>query len=105
VTVLGVQQQIGGRSEWEKWERIEARATQLLGQEMLEIGGAPVECDVYQLVSRAGQEKVWVLLDGPHAGAPVRSESPGGSFVAKKIEPETLAVGAKSYECAKLSGE
>ncbi len=104
-TVLGVQQHVGGRSEWEKWERIELRSIQLLGQEMLDLGGTPVECDLYQLVSRAGEEKVWTLLDGPHAGAPVRSESPGASFLAKKIEKETLAVGAKSFECARMDGE
>ena len=104
-TVLGVQQHVAGRTEWEKWERTELRSTQLLGQEMLEVGGAPVECDLYQLVSRAGEEKVWVLLDGTHAGAPVKSESPGASFLAKAIDKETLVVGTKSFECARIEGE
>ena len=45
------------------------------------------------------------LLDGPHAGAPVKVEGPGGRFVARKLEAETLTVGPTSYACAKLSGE
>ncbi len=102
--VLGVQVCVGGRAEWEKWDRCEARSTTLLGQEMVDVGGTLVDSDLYQLVSKAGTERIWVLLDGPHAGAPVKTESPGTIFVASKIEPETLAVGSKSFECAKLSG-
>jgi hypothetical protein len=104
-TVLGVQVCVGGRSEWEKWERTETRTVQLVGQEMLDLGGTLTDCDVYQLASRAGQEKIWVLLDGPHAGAPVKSESSAGSFIARKIDAEKLSVGSKSFECARMTGD
>jgi len=72
---------------------------------MVDIGGTLTECDVYQIVSKAGQEKLWVLLDGPQAGAPVKVESPAGNFLARKVEPETLTLGAKTFECARMSGE
>ena len=104
-SMLGVQQCIGGRSEWEKWERTEQRTTELLGQEMLDIGGAKCDCDVYQVQSRAGREKVWILLDGPHAGAPVRSESAGGTFVARTLGHESIPVKARTFECVKMEGD
>lgn len=96
---------LGGRSEWETWDRTDLRQTQLLGQEMVDVGGTLVECDVYQLLSKAGQEKVWTLLDGPQAGAPVRYESPSLRFQARTIEGETLTIGTKTFESAKMSGE
>lgn len=104
-TMLGVQVCLGGRSEWEKWERIDSRTAQLLGSEMVEVDGVLLDCDVYQISSRAGQEKFWTLLDGPHAGAPVKTESAIGGFLAKKIDAETLVVGSTSFACARLSGE
>ena len=104
-SMLGVQQCLGGRSEWEKWERTESRTVELAGQEMLDAGGAGWDCDVYQIQSRAGREKVWVLLDGPHAGAPVRSESPAGSFLARKLEKETVRVGSKPFDCVRMEGQ
>src|SRR5207237_8532740 len=48
--MLGVQQQSGGRTEWERWERTGQRSTQLIGSEMLDLGGTPVECGGYKLV-------------------------------------------------------
>jgi hypothetical protein len=104
-TMLGVQECLGGRSEWEKWERTELRQVQSLGQEILEIGGTSVECEVYQLVSKAGQEKLWIALDAPFAGAPVQSESAGRSFLAQKLEAEKVAVGNKEFDCVKAEGE
>jgi hypothetical protein len=103
--MLAVQQCIGGRSEWEKWDRTEPRSTELVGQEMLDVGGALIDCDVYQMDSRAGREKVWIVLDGPHAGAPVRSESAAASFLARKLEKETLTLGAKTFDCVRMEGE
>jgi hypothetical protein len=72
---------------------------------MIEVGGTLRDCDVYQLASRAGQEKVWVLIDGPHAGAPIKSESPSGSFLAKALDSETLTIGSKTFESVKMTGE
>jgi hypothetical protein len=104
-SVLGVQQQIGGRPEWERWERTEPRTVELLGQEMVDLGGTRCACDVYQVHSRAGDEKVWILLDGPHAGTPVRWDSPTASFQARKLEKETVPVGPKSFDCVRAEGE
>src|SRR5207248_1225484 len=104
-SMLGVQKCVGGRSEWENMERIQSLSVQPVGQEMVEVGGTLLDCDVYQITSRAGMEKVWVLLDGPNAGAPVRSESPASAFEARKLEKETISVGAKSFECVRMEGE
>ncbi len=103
--VLGVQECRGGRSEWEKWERTEPRSVRNLGQERIDVGGTALECDVYEIVSRAGQEKVWTLLDGPRAGAPVRWESPRGSFRATRLGEEKLAAGSREFDCARVEGE
>jgi len=104
-SMLGVQQCIGGRSEWEKWERTELRTIELLGQEMLDIGGQSCDCDVYQIQSRAGREKVWILLDGPSSGAPVRTESAAGTFLARTLGLETISVGARTFDCVKMEGD
>jgi hypothetical protein len=104
-SMLGVQKCVGGRAEWENMERVQTLTVQPSGQEMVELGGTLLDCDVYQITSKAGVEKLWTLLDGPHAGAPIKSEAPTGSFTARKLEKETLAVGAKSFECTRMEGE
>jgi hypothetical protein len=104
-SMLVLQECQGGRTEWEKWERTDLRQTQLLGQEMVELAGTLCDCDVYQVVSRAGREKIWILLDGPYAGAPVKSESPSGNFLARTLDAETMVAGAKTFECVRMSGE
>jgi hypothetical protein len=35
----------------------------------------------------------------------VKTESAGGRFQAAKVESETLSVGTKSFDCARMSGE
>ena len=104
-SMIVLQECLGGRTEWEKWERTDQKQVRALGQEMIDVGGTLIDCDVYQIVSKAGQEKLWVLLDGPQAGAPIKVESPSGNFLARKIESETLTIGAKTFECARMSGE
>jgi len=104
-SMLVIQDCVGGRAEWERWERTDLRQVQPLGQEMIDVAGTLTDCDVYQIVSRAGQEKVWTLLDGPHAGAPVRSESSPAAFVARTIEAETMTIGTKTFECTKMTGD
>ena len=103
--MLAVQQCIGGRSEWENWERTEGRQTRLVGQEILEVGGADIDCDVYEMESKAGKEKAWIALDGAPAGAPVRWESPAVVFVARALATETLTLGSKTFDCVKMEGE
>jgi hypothetical protein len=104
-SMLGVQKCVGGRSEWENMDRVQNFSVQHVGNEMVEVGGTLLDCEAYQITSKAGVEKVWLLLDGPLAGAPVKSESPSGAFLAKKLEKETLTVGSKTFDCAKLEGE
>ncbi len=104
-SMLGVQQCIGGRSEWEKWERTELRSVESLGQELLEVGGAHYECDVYRIVSRAGEEKLWIAIDAPQAGAPLRWESSGRTLLAKPVGVEKVTVGHREFDCVKTEGE
>jgi hypothetical protein len=104
-SMLGVQRCVGGRAEWENMERVQNFTVEPCGQDMVDVGGTLLDCDVYQVTSKAGVEKLWTLLDGPHAGAPIKSEAPTGSFTAKKLQKETLAVGPKSFECTRMEGE
>src|SRR6185503_11012523 len=103
--MLGVQKCIGGRAEWENMERVQNFTVQASGQEMVEVGGTLLDCDVYQITSKAGVEKVWTLIDGPHAGAPIKSESPTVSFLAKKLDKETLTIGSKTFDSTKMEGD
>src|SRR6185503_7756416 len=103
--MLGVQKCIGGRAEWENMERVQNFTVQASGLDMVEVGGTLLDCDVYQVTSKAGVEKVWILIDGPHAGAPVKSEAPTSAFLAKKLDKETLTVGSKTFECTRMEGE
>jgi hypothetical protein len=104
-TVLAVQSCAGGRPEWEKWERSERRSVKNLGQEPLDVGGSILECDVYQVLSQAGEEELWIALDAPHAGATLKSGSPGRAFVARKVGVERVSLETREIECVRAEGD
>ena len=101
--MLGVQKCIGGRSEWENMERMQNLSVQSVGQEMVDVGGELVECDVYQITSKAGVEKLWALL-GPKStflvGETRMAEAAGSILPSDLAKRDRIELALPSLEIA-----
>ena len=91
-------------TEREELQRIELPEALSMGELKLEREGRSVDLDLVTIKGREG-ELLWVIRDGPNAGAVVKRELVASRVKVLRIEPETLTVKGRKFECLRVESE
>ncbi|HYE98838.1 MAG TPA: hypothetical protein VEJ18_08005, partial [Planctomycetota bacterium] len=101
-SVLLTQKHVDGRSGPVTEKREEHQMVVLHGEETLRMEDRAYLCEIR--ASQDGSVRQWILMQGRHAGAVLRSEGPEGRFVADRLWENPVRVGLKVYDCLVVEG-
>ncbi len=104
--VLLSQECKGGKAGPVQESRIAVTPTVILGEEMLEIEGRPYPCEIRATRATDGSTgRSWILMQGRHTGAVMKTESSEGTFRTQRVWEHTPRVNGRVFECLVVEGE
>lgn len=99
---LIVQKHAGGKGGAVAEQREPNQTVVLLGEERLRLDDRDYLCEIRE--PQEGGSRQWVLMQGRHAGAVLRSEGPDGSFIAERLWENPVRVGDRVFDCLVVEG-
>jgi hypothetical protein len=104
--VLLIQASTGGQAGPVQEQKTTIVPTVILGEEMLEIEGRPYPCEIRGSRGPDGSMgRSWVLIQGRHSGAVMRSENSEGRFLTDRVWEHSPRVNGRVFECLVVEGE
>jgi hypothetical protein len=75
------------------------------GEETLSIEGRPYLCEIREWSLESGAVRQWVLIEGRHYGAILKTVSPGGAVIPRRLWEHTIKVKARKFDCLVVEGD
>jgi hypothetical protein len=103
--VLATQTWTDGQAGAVAEKKVETSAVYLKGEETFTFNGQPFLCEIRTPGLEDTSPKSWTLISGKYSGAVLKSETPEGSFTAKKVWEYTAQTKTLSVDCLVIEGD
>jgi hypothetical protein len=75
------------------------------GEETLSVEGRPYLCEIREWILESGTARSWVLIEGRHYGAVLKTVSSAGTVTPRRLWEHTIKVRARKFDCLVVEGE